>query len=340
MIRNGLPTGVKASLPYRPSLDNILYVEGARTIKVEKWQLEFYKDIVNDSLRFPTNYANGYVDLIIKIIHNPSLWPNFSEEAQREGIAQILLDFNFWEYVDAERTPTPSIFIYDATLNDGRYKFRQFEVGENGLTNTLNEVLAYMDQRDYIRGVDYEKTSNIDIDRREIIRQLQENVKKLINTGMTQEEVKTVLFEEPQPLFLHITKDFKILLEKYLGKIQMVMAEINLAPLDKAIYLLYLRHPEGINFSYLPDYREELMEIYKQLMDYRTNTAMRRSIEDVTDPIKNSINEKCARIRRAFSNALGAYRAEAYCITGKRGDVKRITLDRHYVLVDDLELKQ
>ena len=37
----------------------------------------------------------------------------------------------------------------------------------------------------------------------------------------------------------------------YLKKLKMV----------KAIYLLFLRHPEGINFNYLPDYREELTEI-------------------------------------------------------------------------------
>lgn len=111
---------------------------------------------------------------------------------------------------------------------------------------------------------------------------------------------------------------------------------IRLAPLDKAIHILFLRHPEGINFSYLPDHREELMEIYKKLMNYRTTAAMRRSIEDVTDPTKNSINEKCARIRRAFVEFLGEYAATPYCITGKRGEAKKITLGRSYVHWDCL----
>ena len=73
------------------------------------------------------------------------------------------------------------------------------------------------------------------------------------------------------------------------------------------------------------------METYKKLMNYRTTASMRKSIEDVTDPTKNSINEKCARIRRAFIDILGNYLASSYYITGNRGEKKRIILDRKYV---------
>lgn len=345
MIQNisGLPTGVKADLPFQPIIDDILYAEGGKIIRVNRWQLECYKDFVNESLNLPADYAEGYVNLIIKMLHTPLVWPGFTEEQRRAGIKEMLFDFRFWDYVDANRNPNPSIFVYDTTLNDGRHRFSQFEIGKKGLLATLTEALGYMSRRDYLRGVDYEKTSSINTERDEIIRQMQESARRLIDTGMTQEEVKSILFnDQPKPLWLRITKNFKIRLEKKSSatmvcpeEIIFKTIEIELSPLDKAIYLLYLRHPEGINFSYLPDYREELMEIYKQLMDYRTNAAMRRSIEDVTDPTKNSINEKCARIRRAFSNALGAYQAEEYCITGKRGEVKRIALDRSYVIWDE-----
>lgn len=73
------------------------------------------------------------------------------------------------------------------------------------------------------------------------------------------------------------------------------------------------------------------MEIYRKLMKYRTTDSMLKSVEDVTDPTKNSINEKCARIRRAFVDALGRYLAFSYYITGNRGEAKKIVLDRRYV---------
>lgn len=345
MIQNmsGLPTGVKADLPFQPIVDDILYVEGERTIRVKRWQLEYYKDFVNESLNLPADYAEGYVELIIGMLQTPLVWPGFTEEQRRAGIKEMLFDLRFWNYVEAKRDPNPSIFVYDTTLGDGRHRFRQFEIKEKGLLGTLTEALGYMEQRDYLRGVDYAETSSINTERDEIIRQMQESAKRLIDTGMTKEEVKSILFDgQPEPLRLRVTKDFKIQLEEttfskmtYPERMILKTIEIELSPLDKAIYLLYLKHPEGINFSYLPDYREELMEIYKQLMDYRTNAAMRRSIEDVTDPTKNSINEKCARIRRTFSNALGAYQAEEYCITGKRGEVKRIALPRSCVTWDE-----
>ncbi|MDO4957765.1 MAG: hypothetical protein Q4E68_00730, partial [Prevotellaceae bacterium] len=67
------------------------------------------------------------------------------------------------------------------------------------------------------------------------------------------------------------------------------------------------------------------------LMNYRTTAAMQKSINDVTDPTNNSINEKCARIRRAFVSALGEVKAGEFYIAGPRGEEKRIALDRAIV---------
>mgnify|MGYP003304308105 CR=1 FL=1 len=86
-----------------------------------------------------------------------------------------------------------------------------------------------------------------------------------------------------------------------------------------------------MGYNYGARNRKRLMETYKKLMNYRTTASMWKSIEDVTDPTKNSINEKCARIRRAFIDILGNYLASSYYITGNRGEKKRIILDRKYV---------
>jgi hypothetical protein len=166
----------------------------------------------------------------------------------------------------------------------------------------------------------------------EILQEMQQCASKLLRMGVPQKEIEESLFDDRQRLHLMITEGHDIVLFRYSGKLRFLLHWIKLSPLDKAVYFLFLRHPEGINFSCLPDYRDELMEIYKKLMNYRTTASMLRSVEDVTDPTKNSINEKCARIRRAFVEYLGAYKANKYCITGKRGEVKRITLDRNSVV--------
>ena len=110
--------------------------------------------------------------------------------------------------------------------------------------------------------------------------------------------------------------------------------EIKMHPLSKAIYLLYLRHPEGITFSYLPDYRTELLHLYELISGRDNCEDVRRSIDDVTDPTRNSINEKCSRIKQAFLREFDDSIARNYYITGERGEAKKIVLPRELVTWD------
>ena len=103
-------------------------------------------------------------------------------------------------------------------------------------------------------------------------------------------------------------------------------------PLVKAVYLLFLNHPEGILFKHLPDYREELTKIYVKLKPYGMSDRAIQSIEDVTNPLLNSINEKCARIRGAFVSQFDEKLANKYYILGLRGEAKKIELPRELVV--------
>ena len=321
----GIPTGVSAKLPYQPYIDEIIYVEGKHTIKIDRWRIEYYSDIIKDSLSNPIEYAEGYFSLIVRLLNEPSLWDGFSEEQQRGMKSEIIDQFSFIEYIRAGQEITPSLFVYHSKLKDGRYRFQQFVIGEKGIWETIREVFAYMDFKDNVYGNEYEQQASFPWGRDEIVQQMQECAHQLLEMGMNEDEIRENLFSSRQIQDLVITKNGDIELAGWSA------TKIKLSPLDKAIYLLFLRHPEGINFSYLPDYREELMGIYKKLMNYRTTTTMRKSVEDVTDPTKNSINEKCARIRRAFIDVLGNYLASSYYITGNRGEAKKIVLDRGFV---------
>ena len=54
---------------------------------------------------------------------------------------------------------------------------------------------------------------------------------------------------------LVITKNYRFLLPDYGNK------EVQLSPIHKALYLLFLNHSEGIEFKNLVDYREELLSL-------------------------------------------------------------------------------
>ena len=80
------------------------------------------------------------------------------------------------------------------------------------------------------------------------------------------------------------------------------------------------------------DYKEELMQIYNLLKPTALTDKALQSIEDVTNPMLNSINEKCARIRGAFLGQFDDYMARSYYIDGARGEVKKIALPRNLVI--------
>ena len=125
---------------------------------------------------------------------------------------------------------------------------------------------------------------------------------------------------------LTITKDYRVLLTDYEKK------EVKMEPLAKAIYLLYLMHPEGIAFKFLPDFRKELTKIYSGLKPMGLDDKALQSIEDVTNPLLNSINEKCSRIRAAFVSLVDESLLSNYIVAGKSGDVKKVALSRHLVV--------
>ena len=124
---------------------------------------------------------------------------------------------------------------------------------------------------------------------------------------------------------LSIAKDGTVLLTDY-------RKEIKMEPIVKATYLLFLKHPEGITFKCLPDYRQELADIYQKIKPFGLTERAIRSIEDVTNPLLNSINEKCSRIRAAFQTEVDASLMDQYIITGKSGEAKKISLPRDLVV--------
>ena len=158
-----------------------------------------------------------------------------------------------------------------------------------------------------------------------LLKEVKEKVQKLKEFGMSEKEI-TSLFHTEQPLLkLFISKNYKI----FLGDER---KEVRMEPLVKAVYLLFLKHPEGILFKHLPDYREELTRIYVKLKPMGMSERVVQSIEDVTNPLLNSINEKCARIRGAFVGQFDDHLARHYYIDGLRGEAKKIALPRDLVV--------
>lgn len=159
-----------------------------------------------------------------------------------------------------------------------------------------------------------------------LLDEIRERVEKLEQRGISRKILKTIIDKQRKLSRLVVTKDMRIILPDYNN------IEIKMEPINKAVYLLFLRHPEGIIFKCLSDYRKELAEIYQKIKPLGLNERAIQSIEDVTNPCLNSINEKCARIRGVFVSQFDEDLAEHYYIYGKRGEPKKIALPRNLVV--------
>ncbi|MBP5339452.1 MAG: hypothetical protein J6Z14_09175 [Prevotella sp.] len=109
---------------------------------------------------------------------------------------------------------------------------------------------------------------------------------------------------------LLITKDYRFFLVDYGNR------EVELQPVHKAVYLLFLAHPEGIEFKRLADFRDELTDCYMKTARLMDKEKIIESIDHLVNPLDNAINEKCSRIKRAFSALMDDYAASYYIISG------------------------
>jgi len=108
---------------------------------------------------------------------------------------------------------------------------------------------------------------------------------------------------------LVITKDYRFVLADYDNR------EVELQPVHKAVYLLFLTHPEGIEFKRLADYREELTRYYMATAKMMDKEKIIEGVDHLVNPLDNAINEKCSRIKKAFLELMDEYRASYYIIS-------------------------
>ena len=157
-----------------------------------------------------------------------------------------------------------------------------------------------------------------------LAQETKEAIDKLLLSGFSAEVIKGWLDQKVKLSRIRITKRNKILLVDY-------DIEVKMGPLPKTVFLFFLRHPEGMRFVDLQDYKQEIYDIYSRLAVSDDLDKIKRSVDLLTDPFDNSINEKCTMIKYAFQKVVKDDIASNYYVSGKQGHVMKIPLDRTLV---------
>ena len=360
-------------LPFVPDCNQIIFIEGQHDEEVNRLISKNFRAIRETFANKQFDFC--YIPFLKYTLTHGERLHYYAPYAKSAKEADFMVNDNFiLDYMvhpeNREKLP-PMLLFYNPMCWDYSYEgaveqFQGIQIstesfdGDEGLNNVLDAILKYIDKRrenlNQIQfHIDFDSNSENEYDNRDralyrechdchidadylfdeeskrLIEEIQERWDKLRAKGIEEPMIEALFKNNKRKLSrLHITKDFRIYLGDYFGM------EITMTPLPKAIFLLFLRHPEGIMFSYLPDFRDELMEIYRKLKGSFFNEATaRQSIEDVTDPLSNSINEKCSRIREAFISQFDDSLARFYYVVGKRGEPKKIALPRTLVKWDE-----
>ncbi|MCR5042860.1 MAG: hypothetical protein K6A93_01770 [Bacteroidaceae bacterium] len=233
---------------------------------------------------------------------------------EEEQLRQMRIEEACREDVCAEPPSNPSLFDRLTSAFRARLAPREKTSGSERMVIRENDVLC-----EECRSVPQEE------DVEAVMSEVQMLVERLRQSGVGEWALQQ-LFQPTRKLSRLHVRYGRIFLPDYNN------VEIKMPPLSKAIYLLYLHHPEGIKFSYLPEYRKELLSVYEMISGRDSREDIRRSIDDVTDPTRNSINEKCSRIKQAFLRVFDDSIARNYYITGERGEAKKILLPQDLIV--------
>ncbi len=159
----------------------------------------------------------------------------------------------------------------------------------------------------------------------ELTAQVTVAIERLKKLGVDYATILNIVKGEPKLSRMVVDERYRIFLPDYQNM------EIDMRPTAKALYLLYLKHTDGIAFKDLPDYRDELMKIYGKVSNLSNGDAQREAVEALVNPFQNTINVTCSRVKEAFVSRFNDDLADYYVISGKRGEVKKIKLNRGLV---------
>lgn len=131
------------------------------------------------------------------------------------------------------------------------------------------------------------------------------------------------------------TLNREIFVVKDKGKDVGIRCEFGRGLLERALYVFFLRHPEGVSVAGLSKHRDELLELYGTFST-APEEERNESIENIST--KDNITSFCSYVRKTFKDIFGSAIFSDYCVNVDRRTGKySISLDRKYVDLGELD---
>ena len=148
----------------------------------------------------------------------------------------------------------------------------------------------------------------MDEDAASIVAQIKTLLKQLKTKGATDKEIDSLLTDEDKPGRAYVDSQGMLVLPDAGG------VQIRLTPMERTLYILFLRYPDGINADELWRYWDELCDIYGTQTVYDDIDLIEDAVEGICDEEKVTWYTNVSRIKRKITDKLGKRAAEQYII--------------------------
>ena len=157
----------------------------------------------------------------------------------------------------------------------------------------------------------------MDEDAASIVAQIRNLLGQLRTKGATEQDIDSLLSEQ-QPGRAYINTQGMLVLPDEGG------VQIRLTPMERTLYILFLRYPDGINADELWRYWDELCDIYGSQTIYDDIDLIEDAVEGICDEEKVTWYTNVSRIKRKITDKLGKRAAEQYIIKRETDGLYRI----------------
>lgn len=192
------------------------------------------------------------------------------------------------------------------------------------MSKTMGDIVETEEDREESELTDIESAREIDLQRiqaaiLDYVAKYHTDPSDLVQTLL---KGKFVIGNPPGISPLVVNKDLKIILPNYNE------VEVKMPAMCRAIYILFLRHPEGIALRDFADHRAELEGIYTIVKPGRDDAIATAAFDNLLNPMSNTLNEYISKIKRCFALCIiNDEVARNYYITGKKGEAYGVALN-------------
>ena len=167
----------------------------------------------------------------------------------------------------------------------------------------------------------------IDSECRNLIRSLGNIYIRLMEKGMDDDAIRALVFgkDNPKRIIYRHRSDLILPTE---GNVS-----IKFTPMERTIYLFFLKHPEGVIVEEMWEHYDELCELYSEESIYNDVSTNENAVDSLCEDDRNTFYTNLSRIKRKLVDKIGKRAAKAFAITKDQDRRYRIHIPIDKVLI-------